>query len=50
MKKRYTAPELIKIDIDTVDIMSLSNLLSTDSETTDTNGSFVDRDTFEWVW
>ena len=42
MKKQYNTPELVKVLLDTKDIMTLSNLLSEDIK--------AERDTFEWKW
>lgn len=50
MKKQYNNPEIAKIDINTEDIMTLSNLLNIDNDSVDNNGNFINRDTFSWKW
>ncbi len=50
MKKQYNNPAFTKIDIDTKDIMSLSSLLTSDSDNVDGDGNFINRDTFSWNW
>ena len=50
MKKKYNNPEFVKVDINTEDIMTLSNLLSIDNDSVDNNGNFINRDKFSWKW
>lgn len=50
MKKKYNNPEFSKIDINTEDIMTLSDLLSIDDGSVDNDGNFITRDTFGWKW
>lgn len=41
MKKKYNNPEISKIDINTEDIMTLSDLLSIDDGSVDNDGNFI---------
>ena len=50
MKKQYNHPELVKINVLTEDIMSLSKNLTIDSDMLDANGDFTSRDAFSWNW